>query len=135
MLGGRSHSTGIRNRRGAALVEFAIVAILLFMLIFAIIDFGLALHDYLALSQVAREAARSYGLGGSTARVDSVVDEWRTKLGLTKYPIIRDYTTEGPSTDQAAVVKLTYQHDWIAAGLLGLGSYINLEATMVTRKE
>jgi Flp pilus assembly pilin Flp len=47
-----------RSESGAAMVEFAIVALILFSLIFAMIDFGRALFLYNNLTNAAREGAR-----------------------------------------------------------------------------
>lgn len=47
-----------RSEHGAAMVEFAIVAPLLFMLVFGIIDFGRALFVFNNLTNAAREGAR-----------------------------------------------------------------------------
>ena len=49
----------LRDDRGAAAVEFAIVAPLLFLLVFAIIDFGFGFHAWDATQNAAREGARS----------------------------------------------------------------------------
>ncbi len=48
----------IRPERGAAAVEFAIVAPLLFILVFGIIDFGFGFHSWNAIENAAREGAR-----------------------------------------------------------------------------
>jgi len=60
--GGRVRPHDFRNKRGAALVEFAIVALLLFTLVLGIIEFGMLLKDFLALNQATREGARSAAL-------------------------------------------------------------------------
>lgn len=44
--------------RGASVVEFALVAPLLFLLVFGIIDYGLWFNDSVAMRQGVREAAR-----------------------------------------------------------------------------
>ena len=48
----------IHGERGAAAVEFAIVATLFFCLVFAIIDFGFAFHSWNNTANAAREGAR-----------------------------------------------------------------------------
>jgi hypothetical protein len=50
--------TRLRGDRGAAPVEFAIVAPLLFLLVFGIIDFGFGFHAWDATQNAAREGAR-----------------------------------------------------------------------------
>ena len=44
--------------RGQAIVELAITIPLFFILVFGIVDFGLALKDYITLTNSAREGAR-----------------------------------------------------------------------------
>lgn len=46
------------HERGATLVEFAVVAPLLFLLLFGVIEFGRAIATYTAVTTAAREAAR-----------------------------------------------------------------------------
>ncbi|UCF19996.1 MAG: pilus assembly protein [Gemmatimonadota bacterium] len=48
----------IRNRRGAVAVEFGLIAPILFLLVFAIIDFGRAYYTVHDLAAAAREGAR-----------------------------------------------------------------------------
>jgi Flp pilus assembly protein TadG len=58
-----------RDQRGAALVEFAIIGPVLFLLIFGLIDFGLIFNDYLQVRNGVQSAARLgavAGFGNST---------------------------------------------------------------------
>jgi len=48
-----------RDQRGTALVEFALIAPLLFLLIFGIVDFGRALDYYNQLTQLSGQGARA----------------------------------------------------------------------------
>lgn len=71
--------------RGAALVEFVIVAPLLFLLLFGIIEFGWAFLQYLDVRHGARETARlaavNYGTStdGST-RAGEIIDEGCSRM-------------------------------------------------------
>ncbi len=49
----------LRREHGAATVEFAIVAILLLTLVFAIIEFGILMFDHHVLTNASREGARA----------------------------------------------------------------------------
>jgi len=49
---------GSRGERGASLVEFAFIVPILCLIVFAIIDFGVAYNDYLSVRQGGREGAR-----------------------------------------------------------------------------
>lgn len=55
-----------RRERGQSLVEFALVAPILLVLVFGIIDFGMALRAYITTTQATREGAR-FGSIGSAA--------------------------------------------------------------------
>jgi Flp pilus assembly protein TadG len=48
----------LRQDEGAASVEFAIVAVLLFLIVFGIVEFGLWISEYEAMTSAAREGAR-----------------------------------------------------------------------------
>lgn len=50
------------NNRGASMVEFALVAPLLFLLLFGIIEFGVIMYDQVALRNASREGARQAAL-------------------------------------------------------------------------
>lgn len=63
----------IKNNRGQALVEFALVLPVLLLLIVGSMEFGLIIHRYMAVAEAAREGARSAAVGGSNATVTSVV--------------------------------------------------------------
>ena len=50
---------GCRSQRSQALVEFAIVAPLLLVLLFAVVDFGRVIYIYVTLNQAVNEGARA----------------------------------------------------------------------------
>jgi Flp pilus assembly protein TadG len=52
------HAHRGREERGNALVEFAIVGVLLMLLVFGIVEFGLTIHSNISLSNSVREASR-----------------------------------------------------------------------------
>ncbi len=56
--------------RGATLVEAAIVYGLLFLALFAVLEFGLAFKDWLSVSHAAREGARAGATYGDDPRAD-----------------------------------------------------------------
>src|SRR4051794_525192 len=63
------------GRRGAALVEFAIVLPLLMTLLLGIMEFGMIMRDYIMLGHGAREGARTAALRHPTAEIrQSVID-------------------------------------------------------------
>jgi Flp pilus assembly protein TadG len=62
-----------RDERGASAVEFAIIASLLFVVVFGIIQFGIAYNRTQGLQAAAREGARIASIGGTQADIKSRV--------------------------------------------------------------
>ncbi|HOM72539.1 MAG TPA: pilus assembly protein [Armatimonadota bacterium] len=142
----------ISNKRGAALVEMALIVSLLFVLLFGLIDFGLLLKDYLALSQVSREASRSAAVGSSMATINSRISTWCSSVGLDYsdleptivftdpntgevYPLGDSGTHNDAPMGAMISVTLEYPHQMIAGGLFGVPDNWQLQTTMVTRRE
>jgi Flp pilus assembly protein TadG len=78
-----------RQRRAATTVEFAFVALMLFMMLFAIFEYGRFLFVYHLTTNAARDAARFavvHTSGGTmpgepaTITVDDVKEVWRTGM-------------------------------------------------------
>lgn len=80
----------VRDReQGASLVEFALVLPLLAVLLFGILEFGMALNDYQSIRQGTREGARQaavqqYGSTPSTCGDSSWPSEVRQTVCLTE---------------------------------------------------
>lgn len=75
---------------GATVVEFALIAVLLFTLLFGIIEFGFVLNDQLEIRSLAREGARLAAVdngcsgpgttcGTNTAQRDAIIAAIRAK--------------------------------------------------------
>lgn len=68
-----------RDRRGAAVVEFAVVAPVFFLFVFGMIEFGRMVMVQQILTNAAREGARVAILpGATTAQVDAKVNTYLT---------------------------------------------------------
>jgi Flp pilus assembly protein TadG len=68
-----------RDERGASAVEFAIVAALLFLILFGIIEFGITFNRVQGLNSAGREGARSASIG---APIGDVVTRVQTAQSL-----------------------------------------------------
>ena len=53
----------IKNQKGAAAVEFAIIIPVLVMILFGMFQFGIAYNNWIALTHAAREGARLAAVG------------------------------------------------------------------------
>ena len=85
-----------KKEKGASAVEFALILIPLVMLVFGIIQFGIAYNRYIAITHAAREGAR---LAAVTKYDDFDADEFE-QIVIESSPTIADHiesiTVENP---------------------------------------
>ncbi len=62
-----------RSQQGSVLVEFAVVAMLVFTVLFGLIEMGMLLKDVTVLNEAVRQGARVAAIGGTTATVQATV--------------------------------------------------------------
>jgi Flp pilus assembly protein TadG len=134
-----------RDQRGTALVEFALIAPLLFLLLFGIIDFGRALDYYNQVTQLAGQAARAAAVNrnpngtaitsGSSLQ-NQIVTTYTAQPELRKGEVvcIKQVPT---SVGDPVTVKVSYQFKFLpligaAAGALG---GLTLSSTQTERAE
>jgi hypothetical protein len=63
----------LRGEEGAAAVEFALIVSLLFVILFGIMEFGLAFFELQNLRSASREGARSAAIGGNRDEVRAAI--------------------------------------------------------------
>jgi len=85
-------------QRGAALVEFALISSLLFLLLFGIIEVGLILGDQTQVSQAAREAARSAAVGSTVEAAQATAVSAGTGLRLTSASVYLEKSADSGAT-------------------------------------
>jgi Flp pilus assembly protein TadG len=60
------------RRRGQSIVEFGLIALLFTLLMFAIVDFGLLLNSWLAVSSGSRDLARAAAVGKTNPELEDI---------------------------------------------------------------
>ncbi len=87
-----------KQQRGAALVEFALISTLLFLLLFGIVEVGLLLGDGAQVGAAAREAARAAAAGSTTG--DAAIRGANAAAGLHLSPaaIVLEKSADGGAT-------------------------------------
>ena len=86
------------TQRGAALVEFALVSTLLFLLLFGIIEVGLLLGDQAQVGAAAREAARSASVGSPIGVAETGGVNAGTGLHLTPANVFLEKSLDNGTT-------------------------------------
>jgi hypothetical protein len=140
------NSTYWRSEKGAAVVEFAVVAVLFLIVVFGIIELGILMFDKHILTNASREGARA----GVVMRVPRVSDQeiidivkkyakdHMISLGPSSELVIKPVTPPEPRTgnlfDKVLVVHVTYPFKFLFLSNLGFGP-ITLEAETHMRME
>ncbi len=124
-----------KKRRGAAIVEFAVVLPLLLALLFGIIDFGWVFMVRQTLTNAAREGVRVAIL--TTATEADVLARVRAVMAPTGYVENVDWTVEtSPLADEVQWVQLSMpvERATITGGFILTGGY-DLGGRSSMRKE
>jgi Flp pilus assembly protein TadG len=134
----------LRSESGASAVEFALLLPVLMLILFGIIEFGLALYQQAILTNASREGAR-LGIVQSSppialAAVDTRIDTYLTAAGITPGTVSRTITgVPGSVTGVPVIVTLNRPYPFFVSlnGLTGgvVPSSITLTATTVMSHE
>jgi Flp pilus assembly protein TadG len=112
-----------RDERGAVAVEFALIAPVLILLLFGIVDYGLVFNAQLQVTGAAREAARTMAVGGDVASAQGAAIASTAALSpaLTTSNVTFNVASCSPGTDVKATV--AYDKPFIT-GLFGASIHL-----------
>ncbi|HZQ16789.1 MAG TPA: TadE/TadG family type IV pilus assembly protein [Gaiellaceae bacterium] len=96
---------GIRNEKGQAMVEFAMVAPILFLILFAIFQYGIAFMHSVTLTDAVRAGARKAAVSRSAA----------DPVGATKSAIL-GAASDLDTTTLSSRITVTPNPGWQAGG-------------------
>ena len=137
--GHRSRTLSRRFRRGAAVVEMAVVAPLLLTLVFGVMEFGWSFMVHETITNTARECCRLATLQGSTdAEVYARFIEAMSGTGVN---VTTDMITINRSPDvDNPVVTISIAVPYSEVSITGLASFLgittqNLRSTCSMRSE
>jgi Flp pilus assembly protein TadG len=108
---------GTQRERGAAIVEMAIVSMLLFALLYAIINYAYVLSFRQSMSQAAADGARAGAValaadaqGDAEAAMQAAVDEFHDCTGaMTCDAVVAE--CPAPSAKDCVFVTVSYDYD------------------------
>jgi len=103
----------LKNQKGQALVEFAIVIPILLLIVMGILQFGLMLNSYLAIENAAREGARAGIVGSSDAEIKNLVITTSPVLDPEKLTVIITPNETNRVSGDTLTVKVTYNYTLI----------------------
>lgn len=107
--------TRFRNRRGAILIEFVMISLLLLLSIIGVMEFGRAVWVHNSLSHAAREGARwAIVRGNQSGRVADTAAVSSYVLTKTSTRPVAVNTVWSPNKDPGSTVTVTVQHSFRA---------------------
>jgi len=125
------------GERGQNLVEFALILPLFLVIVFGIVDFGMAFHSYITVTNAAREGARLGVVQATEAQITDKVyaasdlNDEATNMAVT-------VTNAQGASGTSVVVDVDYEYELITplGGLLGwLDKSIKMSSTADMRLE
>lgn len=131
----------LKQQRGAAAVEFAIVLPVLVLLVFGAIEFGLLLYNQQVITNASREGARA-GIVSQSPRVtdgqiSGVVASYCAgnliTFGAPNVPTTT-VTRTGDTFQSDLTVQVAYNYSFLVLGNLGFGPR-NLRASTLMKME
>jgi Flp pilus assembly protein TadG len=131
------------DQRGTALVEFALVAPLLFLLLFGVIDFSRLLNYYNEQTQLAGLGARAAavsrnpdGTAASGTSIQTQLAETYAKGQLNKNTSVCISFPDGSGVGNPVTVTATYQFKFLPLIGVAVGSpTVNIVASQTERQE
>lgn len=145
----RRRSAGsFRDERGAAAVEFAIVASIFFLLVFGIIDFGFAFHTWNGTANAAREGARKAAVSPVESEIIARTKSAVNYLDPSRLTVSVSCSRNGSaftgcpgqsSWAEGDLVRVTvdyrYQYLTPLGSMVGMGDDLNLHSVSEARFE
>jgi Flp pilus assembly protein TadG len=117
-----------QRERGQALVEFALVLPILATLILGIVQFGIVLHDYLALADAVRTGARQAAVTHDAGAASSAVLNSASELKTTDLNVaVSPSNSWSPGSD--VTVSASYPYDISLLGIVVKSGRLNAQTT------
>ncbi|WP_134683978.1 TadE/TadG family type IV pilus assembly protein [Brevibacillus migulae] len=110
----------IRDERGSAMVEMALVLPMLLILLCGMVELGRIFHSYIVIQQAARDAVRYVSIGESDAKVSSVILQSIPSLDAKRVTYSIQPKDGYRKTGDAVSVEITYAHAMLIPFLKGL---------------
>lgn len=123
---------GLREHRGAAAVEFALVTPAMMLLFAGIVSFSFVLSTYSALQEVASDAARA-GIAGLTASQQAQYAVAYVNSAIGSYGFIDPTQVTVTTTATASTFQVTVSYNASNSFFSTLASSLTLSPVVITR--
>lgn len=126
----------LKNQKGQALVEFAIILPILILILMAIMEFGIMLNCYLTIHNSAREGARIAIIGATDAQIRDVIISTSPTLNVNDLSINITPSEGSRKSGDTLQISVDYNYHMISPVISGLLNNIEvLKAQISMRME
>jgi len=101
----------IKNNKGQALVEFAIILPIILLLIMGIVQFGMMINSYLAIQYAAREGARAGIVGSTDSEIKNLITADSPSLDSSKLTVTITPALSNRKSGDTLTVKISYSYN------------------------
>jgi len=122
-----------KGEGGQTLVEFALVLPIFLLVLFAIMDFGMAFHAWITVTNSAREGARLGSVHGTSAAIVQRVRTTASSLDQADLAVtVTNADDQGGQPGESVVVDVSYDYSLMTplADLLHLVSGGHIASTL-----
>lgn len=99
----------LRNNRGQALVELALILPVFLLMLLAMLEFGLVLHDYITVAEAARAGARAAAVHKTNDVVTAAAKSAAPSIPADKLQVsIVPEAASARTTDEPVTVQVVY---------------------------
>ena len=125
----------LSGEKGQSIVEFAIILPFLIFLLLGITQFGLAFHNYLAITDAARVGARAAAVNRTTNPCSAARTAIQNTVSPAQWSVVSSRITCSPATPGASgssyTISISYPFTIGLPGMFGLPA-INSTGSMTT---
>jgi len=101
----------LKNQKGQALVEFAIILPIIMLLIMGIFQFGMMLNAYITIENASREGARAGIIGSSDAGIETLIISTSPSLEPERLTVTITPNEISRISGGTLTVKVTYNYE------------------------
>ena len=126
-----SNRRDIRSEKGQSLVEFALVAPLLIVIVFAVVQFGVLYNNYVTLTDAARTGARKAAVSRLAVSPAAVAEASvrSSASGLDQAKLLVDVSTPAWEHGNDVTVEARYPYKVNLLGLVVASGYLKSKTT------
>ena len=124
-----------QRRRGAVIVEFALVFMMYLVIVLGLMEFGRCMWTYATVAHAARQAARFCMVRGTinpttTTEIENVVKRFAVGLEDSKLIVNTTYDPTDPDFRRGAIIEVEvgYPFQFVTAPITVSGNTLNLSA-------